>query len=136
MEAKNNVPINKVNYKEEIELPILGLYEPIFSRIHFFTLHVIIFSFNMILHLIFQVLLSDKSNYFPELAYTWKKNAEYLLIHLDVFSLYTNIFFFILCLKEEDSDGLRITHIGRGRSDGWRGGQGISKFEVAQMILH
>lgn len=35
IKAKNNVAINKVNYEEETEHHILGLSEPIPSRIHF-----------------------------------------------------------------------------------------------------
>lgn len=74
--------MNKVIYKEETEHPILGLSERIPSRIHFFfTFHVIIYSFNTVLCLIFQVLLSDKPNYFPEVAYNWKKNAAEKCIH-------------------------------------------------------
>lgn len=43
----------------------------------------------MVLLLIFQVLLSDKPNYFLEMACYWKKNvAEYLVAHLDIFSSY------------------------------------------------
>lgn len=43
----------------------------------------------MVLLLIFQVLLSDKPNYFLEVAYSWKKNAaENLFTHLDIFSLH------------------------------------------------
>lgn len=35
MKSESNVPINKVNYNEEIEHPILGLSESMPSRIHF-----------------------------------------------------------------------------------------------------
>ena len=92
------VPINKANYREEIEYSVLGLSEPISSRIlfSFFTFHVIICRFNMVLVLIFQVLLSDKSNYFPEVACNWEKKAaenvfihEVYLVYIKYFSLYS-----------------------------------------------
>lgn len=35
IKVKNNVVINKVNYEEEIEYYILGLFEFIFFRIYF-----------------------------------------------------------------------------------------------------
>lgn len=50
----------------------------------------------MVLVLIFQVLLSDKPNYFPEVACNWKKNAaenvfihEVYLVYIKYFSLYS-----------------------------------------------
>ena len=50
----------------------------------------------MVLVLIFQVLLSDKTNYFPEVACNWKKNVaenvfthEVYLVYIKYFSLYT-----------------------------------------------
>lgn len=35
IKAKKKLPIKKVNYKEEIEHPILGLSETIPSKLHF-----------------------------------------------------------------------------------------------------
>lgn len=50
----------------------------------------------MVLVLIFQVLLSDKPNYFLEVACNWKKNVaenvfthEVYLVYIKYFSLYT-----------------------------------------------
>ena len=90
--------MNKEIYKEETEHPILGLSEPIPSSIQFFffTFHVIIYSFNTVLLLIFQVLLLDKPNYFSEVACNWKKNAavnvfihEVYLVYIKYFPLYS-----------------------------------------------
>lgn len=48
----------------------------------------------MVLVLIFQVLLSDKSNYFEEVACNWKKNvAENVFIH-EVYLVYIKYFSF------------------------------------------